>query len=147
MQLIQADLAKIGIKATLAPGGDFPVYLKTLQGNNWQIGRLGWVADYPIMDNFLFPIFSGPGATDDYSKFYDPKVTAGLEEARTIADNQKAIDKYQEQNVTIQKTNPVIPVMFYAHHDVGSSRVHDLVYDPQMIFHLEKTWLTGGGAK
>jgi peptide/nickel transport system substrate-binding protein/oligopeptide transport system substrate-binding protein len=144
MQLIQADLAKIGVKTTF-DSADFPTYLKELQGNNWQIGRLGWIADYPIMDNFLFPLFT-QGSTDNYSKYDDPAVTKGLNDARAITDSAARIAAYQKQNETVQATNPIIPIMFYKHHDIGSSRVHDLVYDAQGILHLEKTWVTGGAA-
>ncbi len=145
MQLVQADLAKIGVKTSF-DSADFPTYLKTLGAGNYQIGRLGWIADYPIMDNFLFPLFSGPSSTDDYSFYNNPAVTSGLTAARAITDNAKRLQAYQTQNETIQSTNPVIPIMFYKHHHIGSARVHQLVYDAQGILHLEKTWLTGGGA-
>lgn len=142
MKLIQADLAKIGVKTTF-DSSDFPTYLKALEGNNWQIGRLGWIADYPIMDNFLYPLFT-QGSTDNYSKYSNTEVTNGLKAARAITDGTQRIAAYQKQNETIQGTNPIIPIMFYKNHDVGSSRVHDLIYDAQGILHLEKTWVTGG---
>ena len=144
MQLVQADLAKIGIKTTFE-SSDFPTYLKELQGSNWQFGRLGWIADYPIMDNFLYPLFV-PTATDDYSKYDNPAVTKALTAARSITDNSARVKAYQDANALIAATDPVIPLMFYKHHHVGSSRVHDLLYDGQGIPHLETTWLTGGGA-
>ena len=144
MQFVQADLAKIGIKVTFQ-SGDFPVQLKKYEAGTYQLARLGWIADYPIMDNFLYPLFV-PTATDDYSKFNDPAVTAGIMKARTITDGAARIAEYQKQNGVIQASNPMAPLMFYKHHDVGSSRVNDLVYDGQGLLHLEKTWLTGGGA-
>lgn len=145
MQLVQADLAKIGVKTSF-DSADFPTYLKQLGAGNFQIGRLGWIADYPIMDNFLYPLFSGPTSTDDYSFYNNPAVTAGLTAARAITDSTQRLAAYQKQNETIASTNPVIPIMFYKHHHVGSARVHQLVYDAQGLLHLEKTWLTGGAA-
>jgi oligopeptide transport system substrate-binding protein len=144
MQLVQADLAKIGIK-TQFQSGDFPVQLKKYEAGTFQLARLGWIADYPIMDNFLYPLFV-PTATDDYSKYDNPTVTAGIMKARTITDGTARIAQYQAMNEIIQADNPVAPIMFYKHRDIGSSRVHDLIYDAQGILHLEKTWLTGGGA-
>ena len=36
---------------------DFSRTLKKYDAGDFQIGRLGWIADYPIMDNFLYPLF------------------------------------------------------------------------------------------
>jgi oligopeptide transport system substrate-binding protein len=144
MQLVQADLKKIGIN-TVFQSGDFPVQLKKYEAGTYQLARLGWIADYPIMDNFLYPLFV-PTATDDYSKFDDPAVTKTIMNARTITDGAARIAEYQKANDTIQASNPIAPLMFYKHHHIGAARVNELTYDAQGILHLEKTWLTGGGA-
>ena len=56
MQLIQADLKAIGVEATIDTA-EWAAYLTKLQDLDYQVGRLGWIADYPIMDNFLYPLF------------------------------------------------------------------------------------------
>ena len=144
MQLIQADLAKIGIK-TVFDSADFPTYLKQLEAGNYQIGRLGWIADYPIMDNFMYPLFNSK-SVDNYSKYSNPTVDTDINAARAMTVGAARIAAYQKVNETIQATNPNIPIMFYKAHYVGSARVNELIYDPQGIPHFDKTWLTGGGA-
>jgi len=47
--------------------------------------RLGWTADYPTMDNFLYPLFYST-AYDNYGGYNNPEVDAMLMEARSIAD-------------------------------------------------------------
>ena len=111
----------------------------------FQIGRLGWIADYPIYDNFLYSIFQSKSG-DNKSKFSDPTVDAALEAARSEGDAAKRIAAYQEIDTKIQATNPVVPLMYYAHRHVGSDRVHDLYYGPQGLAGLDKAWLTNGGA-
>ena len=144
MQLVQADLKAIGINTTF-DSADFPTYLKQLEAGNFQIGRLGWIADYPIMDNFTYPLFNSK-SVDNYSKFTNADVDKQINAARAITDGTARIAAYQKVQETVQATNPNVPLLFYKHHHIGSARVNELIYDPQGIPHFEKTWLTGGGA-
>jgi ABC-type oligopeptide transport system substrate-binding subunit len=145
MQLIQADLKAVGINTTFA-SADFPTYLKQLDAGKFQIARLGWVADYPIMDNFTYPLFDSKSA-DNKSFYVDPTVDAGITAARGETDSAARISKYQAINQTVQAANPVAPIMFYRHHHVGSERVNELTYSAQGLADFTSTWLTNGGAK
>jgi oligopeptide transport system substrate-binding protein len=143
MQLVQADLKAIGVNTTF-DSADFPTYLKQLDAGKHQIARLGWVADYPIMDNFMFPIFDSK-SSDNKSFYSNPAVDAGITEARAITDAPARIAKYQEVNGIIQAANPVVPLMFYRHHHIGSERVNNLIYSAQGIADFTSVWLTNGG--
>ena len=64
MQLIQSDLAKIGIKTKL-DGHEWAEYTSSflkqekgafVKSEGQQLMRLGWVGDYPIIDNFTYPL-------------------------------------------------------------------------------------------
>jgi oligopeptide transport system substrate-binding protein len=142
MELVQADLTKLGLKVKLAPSADFPTYLKALGAGNFMIGRLGWVADYPIMDNFLNSLFNST-STDNYSKFTDPAVDKAIAAARQITDTASRIKAYQAIDQTIGAEMPDIPLMFYKHHHVVSSRVHGFVFSSMYLVDLSKTWLSG----
>ncbi|MEI7814689.1 MAG: peptide ABC transporter substrate-binding protein [Coriobacteriia bacterium] len=145
MQLIQADLKVIGINTTFA-SADFPTYLKQLDAGKFQIARLGWVADYPIMDNFLYPLFDSKSA-DNKSYYVNPAVDAGISDARALTDPSARIAKYESVNQIVQAANPVAPIMFYRHNHVGSDRVNELTYSAQGIADFTSAWLTKGGAK
>lgn len=56
MESIIGDLAKVGVTAT-SDTPEWSALLEQYQNFNYQFGRLGWIADYPIMDNFLYPLF------------------------------------------------------------------------------------------
>jgi peptide/nickel transport system substrate-binding protein/oligopeptide transport system substrate-binding protein len=141
MELVQSDLTKLGLKVKLAPSADFPTYLKALGAGNFMIGRLGWVADYPIMDNFLNPIFNST-STDNYSKFASSTVDAAIAKARTITDTASRISAYQAIDASIGQELPIIPLMFYKHHHITSSRVHDFVFSSMYLADFSKTWLS-----
>jgi len=141
MELVQADLTKLGLKVKLAPLTDFPTYLKALGAGKFQIGRLGWVADYPIFDNFMNPLFNTT-STDNYSKYSDPKVDAAITDARKITDGAARIKAYQAIDKTVGEALPDIPLMFYKHHHVTSARVHDFVFSAMYLADFSKTWLS-----
>jgi peptide/nickel transport system substrate-binding protein/oligopeptide transport system substrate-binding protein len=141
MELVQSDLTKLGLKVKLAPLTDFPTYLKALGAGKFQIGRLGWQADYPIFDNFINPIFR-TGSTDNYSKFSDPAVDTAITAARQVPDTAARVKAYQAIDATIGGQLPVIPLMFYKHHHVTSARVHDFVYSAMYLADFSKTWLS-----
>jgi len=139
MELVQSDLAKIGITATFNTA-EFPVYLKQLDAGKFQIGRLGWIADYPIADNFLYPLFQSK-AGDNKSKYANPAVDKALDDARKIVDTPARIAAYQAIDKTIQADNPICPIVFYKHTRVGSKRIHDFSWDSQGLGDFAKTWV------
>lgn len=139
MELVQSDLKKIGISATFN-SADFPVYLKQLDAGKFQIGRLGWIADYPIADNFLYPLFQSKSG-DNKSKYSNPAVDKALDDARKITDDAARIKAYQEIDKTIAADNPVLPLMFYKHTRVGSKRLHNFTYDAQGLGDFVSVWV------
>lgn len=141
MQLIQSDLQALGLKVKF-DSADFPTYLKQLDAGNFQMGRLGWIADYPIMDNFLFPLFNSTSG-DNKSAYNNPAIDTALSEARKTTDAAQRIAKYQEIDKTIGADAPVAPVMFYKHHHIASDRVHDLTYSAMGLTDFQKVWLEG----
>jgi len=154
MQLIQADLAKIGIKVKL-DGRPWETYssewLKIKDGkfaNNdvHQMMRLGWLADYPIMDNFLFPIFDSKSG-DNKALYNNPEVDAMLLEARKTTDADARVKLYQEIEKKIGEDQPMIALVNYRHIRVGSDRVHNLVFSPMGLADLTHAWLSAPAAK
>lgn len=143
-ELVQSDLKAIGIQSKLSPTADFATYLKELDAAKVQVGRLGWLSDYPTADNYLYSMFYSKAA-DNKSKYNNPAVDKALVEARAITDTAARIAAYQAINQTIQADMPVAPIMFYRHHNVASDRLHDFTYDAFSFGSFEKAWLTDGG--
>jgi oligopeptide transport system substrate-binding protein len=145
MQLVQSDLKAIGLTVKFDTA-DFSATLKKYDAGTFQIGRLGWSADYPIMDNFLFPLFKSNGG-DNKSKYSNPTIDAAFQTARSTTDSAARIAAYQQIDKTIGSTLPDIPVMFYKHHYVASDRVHELTYSAMNLADFTSVWLDSAAGK
>ncbi len=135
MSSIQSDLESIGISVTQS-STEWATYLTNLSDGNYQIGRLGWIADYPTQDNFLYPNFYST-ADNNYGGYNNAEVDAALLEARQIEDDDERREAYRTICATIGADLPVIPIMFYTHNYVASERMESFMYDSQSIPHFE----------
>ncbi len=149
MQLIQADLAKVGVKTKFDPhewaeySGQFlkiekGKYVSTKTHN---LMRLGWIADYPIMDNFLFPLFQSTSSNNE-ALYNNPAVDTALQDARSTTDEAQRIAKYQAIEKMVGEDQPLISVVGYRHKAVGSERLHDFTYSPTGLGTFETAWLS-----
>lgn len=142
MALIQSDLKAIGVN-TKFDGSEWAQYLDKIDAKTYQLGRLGWIADYPIMDNFLYPLFDSKSG-DNSAYYSNPAVDTAIQDARKIVDTSARIAAYQAVEKMIGEDAPVIPIVTYRHHDLGSERIRGFVYSPQGLPALEKAWITPG---
>ncbi len=76
MELVASDLKAIGIntKSETLEGAQHWDLLRT---NKYDIGRDGWIADYPIADNFTYPFFAST-SSDNHSHYSNPTVDADI---------------------------------------------------------------------
>lgn len=135
MSSIQSDLEDIGITVTQA-SVEWATYLTNLSDGEFQLARLGWIADYPTQDNFLYPNFYST-ADNNYSNYNNPDVDAALLEARQIEDEDERRAAYRQICATIGADLPIIPIMFYTHNYVCSERMETFTYDSQSYPHFE----------
>lgn len=134
MSCIQADLTAVGLNVE-QDTKEWAAYLQGLNDGDFQIGRMGWIADYPTLDNFIFPNFYST-ADNNYSRYNNPEVDAAIDDARKIADEDERKDAYRKINQMVADDMPIIPIMFYAHQHVASDRVNELYYNAQGIADL-----------
>ena len=93
------------------------------------------------MYNFLYPLFNSK-SSDNYSKFNDPAIDKAIDDASRITDTTARMKAFQAVDKQIGAAFPVIPLMFYNHHHIGSSRVHDLTYSAMGLPALETAWVS-----
>jgi oligopeptide transport system substrate-binding protein len=137
--LVQADLKAIGINTKLE-GVEWAQWLDQMDAKDFQLGRLGWSSDYPIMDNWTYSLFQSD-SLDNHSFYNNPAVDQANIAARQIADSDARIAAYQEIERTIGEDSPVAPMVFYAHQHVGSDRIHGFVYSPMSYVDLAAVWI------
>ena len=141
MSCIQADLQAVGLTVE-QDTKEWAAYLQGLTDGSFQLGRMGWIADYPTLDNFIYPNFYST-ADNNFSRYNNPEVDAAIDAARAIADEDERKDAYRKINQMIADDMPIIPIMFYAHQHVASDRVNELYYNAQGIADLGHASLRG----
>lgn len=129
MSTIQADWEAIGLKVKQS-SQEWAAYLDTMSAGDFQVARMGWINDYPTLDNSLYPNFFST-AENNYSKYNNPEVDKGLLEARQIVDEDERRAAYRKINQLVAKDLPVIPIVFYAHNYVFSDKVAKAYLNPQ----------------
>jgi len=94
-QYLQSNFKKIGVNVRLR-SLDWPAYLKACESHEPDMYRLGWVADIPDADNFLYILLhsSQIGAAGNYSGFSNPAFDRLVGEARKTTDQSVRNDLY-----------------------------------------------------
>ena len=132
MEMVMADWSALGIETSSNTAEWASILSNTYPNADFQVGRLGWIADYPIMDNYLYPLFV-TGGDNNYGQYSNADVDKGLLDARAIASDDERVAKYQEVDKLIAEDMPVIPLLYYKHQMVCSQRVKSLYMDPQKL--------------
>lgn len=136
MEMVQADLQAIGIDAQ-ADTREWKAILADYRSGNAQAGRLGWTADYPIADNFLYSLFVSTGiGGDNCSMFSDPEIDDLLNKARNTVDDDERVKLMQEADEKIGDACPVAPIMYYAHSIVASKKFKSFKFDAARRNHM-----------
>ncbi len=142
MESIIGDLEKVGIEVE-SDTPEWSALLDQYQSFDYQFGRLGWIADYPIMDNFLYPLFHSDSiGGDNRSGYSNTEVDKGINEARATVDDDERLEKLHAVDKQIASDCPIIPIMFYTHVTAGADRVKSFYLDPQKHAHIQDAELS-----
>jgi len=109
VQVFASDLEKIGIVCKLQ-ARDWNSFLESVELEPKQIFWLGWVADYPDPDNFLYVLFNSKqfGAPGNHTWYSNPDVDALTEKARNLSDMKDRIPLYHKAEDIILDESPWI---------------------------------------
>jgi oligopeptide transport system substrate-binding protein len=95
---------------------EWKVYLKNLDAGNFQLGRLGWVGDYPDPYTFLeLLIGANP---NNRSQWTNPEYERLLEQANGTVDRRARLDLFRRAEKIASDETPLIPLYIYSHSDV-----------------------------
>ena len=90
--------------------------------------RLGWVMDYPSMQNYLENLH-GTGAGSNYTTYSDSEVDQLLADGKSAGSGEEAISFYQQADDLIIEALPIIPLWYGQVQQVTSERVSNVVFD------------------
>jgi dipeptide transport system substrate-binding protein len=106
-ELMQADLAKVGVKAEIK-SYEWGEYRKRLQAGEHQMGMLGWTGDNGDPDNFLHTLLgcdavaSGSNNARWCNKSFDDLVV----KAKAVTDQAERTKLYQQAQVIFKEQAP-----------------------------------------
>jgi peptide/nickel transport system substrate-binding protein/oligopeptide transport system substrate-binding protein len=114
MELIQAQLAQIGVRVEVR-SMDWAAYLKALDVGEFQMFRLGWIADYPDPENFLTVLLHGrnSGAGGNAAFYNNPVVNQALDRADNTVVWREREAFYRHAEELISRDAPWIPIYHY----------------------------------
>jgi dipeptide transport system substrate-binding protein len=110
-EMMQADLAKVGITAELK-SFEWGEYRKRLQQGEHQMGLLGWTGDNGDPDNFLF-LLGCAGARaggQNIAKWCDKDFDAGLAKAAETADKAARTEIYKGMQKQFKEAAPWVTI-------------------------------------
>ncbi|MDP9815972.1 ABC-type oligopeptide transport system substrate-binding subunit [Spirilliplanes yamanashiensis] len=133
-------IANLGIKCTGVGEPKFADLLTKVEKKE-PVGliRLGWIMDYPLMENYLGPLYGTNGSSNYYgysNKEFDKLVAEGS----AAGTPEEAIQKWQQAEDILAAEMPVIPLRHGQNVFGHSQKVTNVVVDAQArvdIFKIE----------
>ena len=112
-EMVQADLAKVGINATLV-SYEWGEYRKRMQVGEHQMGFLGWTGDNGDPDNFLAVLLGcdkdGKPNANNIPKWCDAKFQEDIVKAAEITDQAERTKLYQDAQKIVAAQVPWLNV-------------------------------------
>jgi dipeptide transport system substrate-binding protein len=107
-ELMQADLAKVGVKAEIK-SFEWGEYRKRMQAGEHQMGMLGWTGDNGDPDNFLHTLLGCDSAKtggSNVAKFCYAPFDELVLKAKTLSDQKQRTDLYMKAQVIFKEQAP-----------------------------------------
>uniref|UniRef100_A0AAU2JUB9 ABC transporter substrate-binding protein n=1 Tax=Streptomyces sp. NBC_00049 TaxID=2903617 RepID=A0AAU2JUB9_9ACTN len=134
----------LGIEVTAKPFTKFGEMLDDLGASKYKGAfRMGWVMDYPAMENYLRPIFSKVAIENgsNYGHYVNEDFEKLLDQADKSADAAEGQKLYQQADDILVKDLPYIPVFTYMSSSAYSKTVKNVEVDAQGRMDLAKVEL------
>lgn len=110
-ELVQADWAKVGIKAKIV-SYEWGEYIKRASAGEHQAISLGWSSDNGDPDNLLTPLLACASGAFGLSRWCDKNFDTLLEKGRHETDPVKRAAVYRELARIVQKELPLLPISY-----------------------------------
>ena len=128
--IIEQNLQALGLQTKQDPR-DPTNYFKEMREGACEFCRAGWIWDYPLYDNGLYPlVHSASIGGDNLGRLNDPSVDALIDEARSTADEDARIAKYVEAETAALATMTIVPINWYTGQVVYDDTVENLIMTP-----------------
>jgi len=117
-ELIQSDLAKVGIKTTIVKY-EWAEYLKRAKAGESDIGMFGWTGDNGDPDNFMANLLSCAAVGgSNYGQWCDKEYDALINKAKETLNPSERTKLYEKAQAVFHREAPWVPM------------AHSVVYQP-----------------
>lgn len=112
-ELMQADLAKIGVKLKLVTY-DWPTYLAKARAGDQQMIQLGWTTDNGDPDNFMGTLLSCAAIAGggNMARWCDKPFDDVIVKAKTVSDVKARTAQYMKAQEMFNAQAPWVPIAF-----------------------------------
>jgi len=119
----------LGVNCVGTPEAKFADLLQKVEDKK-DVGmfRMGWVMDYPSMENYLGPLYSTTGSSNYYG-YSNPQFDTLVKQGSAAANQEEAIKKYQQAEDLLAKDMPVLPLRFGQNNFGHSTKVTNVQMD------------------
>jgi dipeptide transport system substrate-binding protein len=130
-EMMQADLAKVGVKVKLV-SYDWPTYLSKSRNGEHQLIQLGWTGDNGDPDNFLHILLGCDGvkAGSNVARWCDKKFNNLITQAKLITEQQKRTKLYIQAQRIFKEAAPWAPIAHSKVFRTMSNKVKGYKLDP-----------------
>jgi ABC-type oligopeptide transport system substrate-binding subunit len=144
MEAVSNQLRKnLGIKDIKFKSLEFAEYLQLLDAEKVTGPfRLGWVMDYPSPQNYLEPIYSTNGSSNNFG-YSNKKVDSLIQQGNEAPTIDEGIEYYQQAEDQILADMPNIPMWFGEVQAAHSDRVSNVVIDAFTRVNTSQIEVTG----
>jgi len=135
-QFIQEEWkTKLGITSQL-DNSEWQVYLEKVNTGDYQVARMGWVADYLDAYTFLEMFDTAKNGNND-TGWENAEYKGFLDKAIAEVDEAKRIDYLKQAEAVIMKELPVAPIYYYTNLSVVKDGIENLNPNPTGDIHLK----------
>ncbi|MBE1484975.1 peptide ABC transporter substrate-binding protein [Plantactinospora soyae] len=99
--------------------------------------RMGWLMDYPSMENYLGPLYTTNGSSNYYG-YSNPEFDRLVQEGTVASSADEAVKKYQQAEDILAKDMPVIPLRFGQNVFAHSTKVKNVEVDLFQVVDMTK---------
>ena len=141
-EMIQADWAKIGVKAKIV-SYEWGEYLKRAKDGEHQTVMMGWTGDNGDPDNFFATLFSCAAAKDgsNYSRWCYKPFEDLIQTARASDNHDKRIELYKQAQVVMHDQAPALIIAHSTVYEPVRKEVKGYVVDPLGNHHFDQVSL------
>lgn len=143
-EIIQKDLAKVGVKARIV-SYDWQTYLKKVSFGEHDMALLGWTSDNADPDNFMYTLLNKNVALKKPSKnraFWKNDAFSILtDKAKGIRDKKKREKLYKKAQAIFNEEAPWLPIAYTIVVEPMLKSVHGFKLDPTGKRRFKEVWL------